>query len=98
MHPTARCLMTRFLFTMLWANDLGLPSRLIPIARVLAERGHDVAVCNPALAPTKLLAETGLTNLSIRPRPRPSIVAPSTSKVWNVDHFMSVLGFLDEAY
>jgi hypothetical protein len=34
--------MSRFLFTMLPANDLGLPTRLVPIARVLADRGHDV--------------------------------------------------------
>jgi len=36
--------MSRFLFTMLPANDLGLPTRLVPIARALADRGHDVAV------------------------------------------------------
>ena|ERR1039458_8410013 len=32
--------MAKFLFTMLPANDLGLPTRLVPIARALADRGH----------------------------------------------------------
>ncbi len=40
--------MAKFLFTMLPANDLGLPTRLVPIARALADRGHEVAVFNPA--------------------------------------------------
>jgi hypothetical protein len=34
--------MAKFLFTMAPANDLGLPTRLVPIARALADRGHDV--------------------------------------------------------
>jgi 3-hydroxyisobutyrate dehydrogenase-like beta-hydroxyacid dehydrogenase len=59
--------MSKFLFTMLLANDLGLPTRLVPIARTLADRGHDVAVFNPAPAPSKLIAEAGLQNL---PMPR----------------------------
>jgi hypothetical protein len=45
--------MAKFLFTMLPANDLGLPTRLLPIARILADRGHEVAVFNPAPAPAK---------------------------------------------
>ena len=39
--------MAKFLFTMLPANDLGPPTRLVPIARALADRGHEVAVFNP---------------------------------------------------
>lgn len=35
--------MAKFLVTMLPANDLGLPTRMIPVARALADRGHDVA-------------------------------------------------------
>ena len=68
--------MSRFLFTMLPANDLGLPTRLVPIARALADRGHEVAVFNPAPAPTALIADAGLRNLPMPPRlmPRP----PST--------------------
>jgi len=33
--------MAKFLFTMLPANDLGLPTRLVPIARALADRGNE---------------------------------------------------------
>ena len=42
--------MAKFLFTMMLANDLGLPTRLVPIARELADRGHEVAMFNPAQA------------------------------------------------
>ena len=52
--------MAKILFTMLPANDLGLPTRLVPIARVLADRGHDVAVFNPAPVPARLIEEAGL--------------------------------------
>jgi hypothetical protein len=51
--------MARFLFTMLVVNDLGLPTRLVPIARVLADRGHEVALFNPAPAPAKVIAMRG---------------------------------------
>jgi hypothetical protein len=54
--------MAKFLFTMMPANDLGLPSRLVPIARALADRGHEVAMFNPAPAPSKLIAEVRLQN------------------------------------
>ena len=36
--------MARFLVAVLPANDLGLPTRMVPIARALADRGHEVAV------------------------------------------------------
>jgi ABC-type antimicrobial peptide transport system permease subunit len=51
--------LSRFLFTMLPANDLGLPTRLLPIARLLADRGHDFAAFNPAPAPAKLIGDPG---------------------------------------
>ena len=54
--------MSRFLFTMLPANDLGLPTRLVPIARALADRGHEVAMFNPAPAPTALIVGTPETD------------------------------------
>jgi 3-hydroxyisobutyrate dehydrogenase-like beta-hydroxyacid dehydrogenase len=60
--------LARFLVTMLPANDLGLPTRMIPIARALAGRGHDVSVFNPAPAPAKLIADAGLKSL---PMPLP---------------------------
>ena len=50
--------MVRFLFTMLEANDLGLPTRLVPIARVLADRGHGVAPSTPLRA-AKVIADAG---------------------------------------
>jgi hypothetical protein len=34
--------MAKFLFTMIPANDLGLPTRMVPIARALADRSHQV--------------------------------------------------------
>ncbi|HEY4931037.1 MAG TPA: hypothetical protein VII23_05655 [Terriglobales bacterium] len=63
--------MAKFLFTMLPANDLGLPTRLVPIARALADRGHDVAVFNPAPVPAKLIEDAGLKNLPVPLRPMP---------------------------
>lgn len=51
--------MGKFLFTMWPANDLGLPSRLVPIARLLADRGHEVAMYNPTPAPANLIASAG---------------------------------------
>jgi len=65
--------MSKFLFTMWPANDLGLPSRLVPIARLLADRGHEVAMFNPAPAPANLIADAGLTNL---PFPAPPVAPP----------------------
>jgi len=47
--------MGRFLFTTILANDLGVPSRSLPIALELERRGHRVAFCNPLDAPAKLL-------------------------------------------
>src|SRR5271154_1438505 len=85
--------MAKFLFTMLPANDLGLPTRLVPIARVLADRGHEVAVCNPALAPAKLIADAGLKNLPVPSRPMPdsSTDLAEASAAWDVDHMFGCL-------
>lgn len=63
--------MSRFLFTMMPVNDLGLPTRMLPIARVLADRGHEVGVFNPAPAPMALIAEAGLN-----PVPMPDLPLP----------------------
>ena len=81
--------MARFLITMLPANDLGLPTRMVPIARALADRGHEVAVFNPAPAPVKLIAEAGLTALPMpaRPMPAPAFDLMQLSEAWDVDHF-----------
>jgi len=42
-----------------------LPTHLVPIARVLADRGHDLAVFNPAPAPVKLIEDAGSRNLPV---------------------------------
>src|SRR5208283_4574841 len=87
--------MSKFLFTMLPANDLGLPTRLVPIARALADRGHDVAVFNPAPVPAKLIEDAGLKNLPMpsRSMPDPPYDLAQASLAWDVDHmFGAVFG------
>jgi len=83
--------MARFLFTMLPANDLGLPTRMLPIARALADRGHELAVFNPAPAPGILIAEAGLTSLPLpaRPMPAPAFDLTPVSEAWDVEHFFA---------
>ena len=54
--------MTKFLFTTLPTNDLGLLTRSLPIARVLATNGHEILFCSPASAPSRLIAEAGFEN------------------------------------
>ena len=66
--PTPRALeqervLTRFLFTTLPTNDLGLLTRSLPIARELAARGHGIVFCSPAQAPSRLIAEAGFENI-----------------------------------
>ena len=53
----------KFLFTTLPSNDLGLLTRSLPIAAELAQRGHRIAFCSPAEAPTQLIAAAGFDNL-----------------------------------
>ncbi len=87
--------MSKFLFTMLPANDLGLPTRLLPVARALEDRGHQVAVFNPAPAPAKLIADAGFVNLPMPSRPMPAIEGDmaGASAAWDVEemfgHFFS---------
>ncbi len=91
--------MAKFLFTMLPANDLGLPTRLVPIARALADRGHDVAVFNPSPAPAALIADAGLRNLPMPPRAVPD--APpdliGVSRAWDTEELFASL-FSDEEF
>jgi UDP:flavonoid glycosyltransferase YjiC (YdhE family) len=85
--------LAKFLVTMLPANDLGLPTRMIPVARALAARGHDVSVFNPAPAPSKLIADAGLKSLPMPSRPMPT-AAPDLlllSQAWDVEHFFGGL-------
>jgi len=81
--------MARFLITMLPANDLGLPTRMVPVARALADRGHEVAVFNPAPAPGKLISQAGLRCLPLpaRPMPAPAFDLALVSEAWDVEHF-----------
>lgn len=45
-------------------NDIGLPSRMLPVAAQLRSRGHEVAFANPAPAASRLIASTGFENLA----------------------------------
>jgi UDP:flavonoid glycosyltransferase YjiC (YdhE family) len=85
--------MAKFLFTMMLANDLGLPTRLVPIARELADRDHEVALFNPAPAPSMLIAEAGLRNLPIpaRPMPSPMMDLAQAGAAWDVEEFFAAL-------
>ena len=91
--------MAKILFTMLPANDLGLPTRLVPIARVLADRGQDVAVFNPAPAPARLIEEAGLKNrpMPSRPLTDPPFDLAKASQAWDVEEFFGWL-FNDEEF
>lgn len=55
--------MRKLLFTTLPSNDLGLLTRTLPIAHELASRGYQVAFCNPAEVPGRLIAGAGFANL-----------------------------------
>ena len=56
--------MTRYLFTTLPTNDLGLLTRSLPIARELAALGHSIVFCSPAKAPRRLISDAGFENLT----------------------------------
>lgn len=55
--------MSRYIFTTLPSNDLGLLTQSLPIARELRDRGHQIAFCSPAKAPVKLISDAGFDNL-----------------------------------
>ena len=86
----------RFLFTVLFSNDLGLVTRTVPIASELASLGHEIAFCTPAQTPARLIEEAGFHNLQPNLRFIPTIWPPNTTEVWNVDHFSALTGNLDE--
>ena len=59
-------------------------------------RGHSVAVCNPAPAPARLIAEAGLENPPLPELPaRPSA---AVSRIWDVDCLFANIGFGDEVF
>lgn len=85
--------MARFLFTMLLSDDLGLPTRLVPIARVLADRGHHVRVFNPLPAPAKLIEDAGLKNVPMPPRELPDAGSDlgGVGQAWDVEELFGAL-------
>ena len=92
--------MAKFLFTMAPANTIGLATRLIPIARALADRGHDVAVFNPAPAPAKLIDDVGLRNLRRmlwRSKPPAGFDPAKVSSAWGVEQELATM-YGDERY
>jgi UDP:flavonoid glycosyltransferase YjiC (YdhE family) len=91
--------MAKFLFTMVPANDLGLPTRLVPIARALADRGHEVAVFNPSPAPAKLIADAGLNNLPMPspPMPTPTFDPGPLSTAWDLEEMFATI-YCDPQY
>lgn len=89
--------MSKFLFTMMFTNDLGLPNRTVPIAVELQNRGHEVAFCHNESAPVKLLEEFGLPNLGFRDRGFPTVLPP-LAQPWTMDHYYCYYGCMDEAF
>jgi UDP:flavonoid glycosyltransferase YjiC (YdhE family) len=92
--------MAKLLFTMLPVNTLGLPMLLVPIGRALADRGHDVAMFNPAPAPAKLIDDAGLRNLRRMPwraKPPPGFDPAQISSAWDAEQEFATL-YGDEHY
>ena len=55
--------MSKFLFTTLPSNDLGLLTRSLPIAKELKKHGHEIVFSSPAEAPGRLIKDAGFDNL-----------------------------------
>jgi UDP:flavonoid glycosyltransferase YjiC (YdhE family) len=53
----------RVLCSSIPSDDLGLPSRLLPVAAKLRARGHEVVFANPAPAPSRLVESAGFENI-----------------------------------
>ena len=53
----------RFLVTSLPTNDLGLLTRLLPVAAALRSRGHEVIFSHPAKVPRQMLEKAGFRNV-----------------------------------
>lgn len=94
--------MSRFLFTTLPSNDLGLLTRSLPIAKGLSGLSHEVVFCSPAKAPGKLISGSGFRNL-VPMHPLFEIQAQDLNRknVWTFlksrdlrDKYGSVSGFL----
>lgn len=90
--------MAKFLFTNLWSDDLGLPTRTVPVAAALLKKGHDVWFCNPGASPDRVIRDAGLENIVPEVSLGPAELAPWTTEVWNVDQFSAMFGYSDEKY
>lgn len=91
----------KILFVSLRSDDLGLPSRLLPIAAELRTRGHDVAFASPDPAPAKLIVSSGFRNLECPPMYAsgfPKLFAGATPLVHDYDHFLALLGWCDHEF
>jgi hypothetical protein len=86
--------MAQFLSTMLFSNDLGFATRMIPIAGKLASRGYGAALCNLALAPAQLITEAGMDALPLPHLPRSTI--SGASPIWDVGCLFTNIGLMDE--
>lgn len=88
--------MAKILLSMIVSNDLGPVSRLLPIAQELSKRGHDLAFCNRAKAPSLVIREAGLKNMPVVPSQLPTVYPSEFSaEIWNGNQGSSYQGFLD---
>lgn len=91
--------MAKILLSMIVSNDLGPVSRLLPIAQKLSKRGHDLAFCNRAMAPSKVIQEAGFKNFPVVPSQSPTVFPSEFSaEIWNGNQGSSYMGFLDVDY
>ena len=71
--------MTRYLFTTLPSNDLGLLTRSLPIARELRRRGHTALFSSLALSAASTGKEAIPTLRVISPEKRRSTARPNVA-------------------
>jgi len=91
----------KIMFVALRTDDLGLPSRLLPIAAELRARGHDVAFAAPDPAPAKLIASAGFANVDcplMYATGFPALFAEPTPLARDYDHFLALFGWCDEEF
>ena len=58
--------MSKFLFTLLPSNDLGVVTRALPVAIALRNKGHEIIFSVHRQVPSKLVKEEGFKNILIR--------------------------------
>jgi len=91
--------MAKVLISTIVSNDLGPIMRMLPIANILRDSGHEVIFCNHSWAPSKIIKENGFQNYPIKPTRSPEVWPEVfTPEVWNGNQGMSYEGFLDLEY